>query len=44
MGLEYENLVKSGEAEDIGTANQNLIKDNIKALRTSFLAKIVAIN
>ena len=44
MGLEYENLVKSGEAEDIGTAIQNLINDNIKALRTSFLAKIVAIN
>lgn len=42
--MEYENLIKSGESSDLGTAIQNLINDNIKALKTSFLAKIVKIN
>lgn len=43
MSLEYENLVKSGESQDLGIAIQNLINDNIKALRTNFLAKVTNI-
>lgn len=41
---EYQNLVKSGESSDLGTAIQNLINDNLKFINTAFLAKIVRIN
>lgn len=41
---EYQNLVKSGESADLGTAIQNLINDNLRFINTAFLAKIVKIN
>ena len=41
---EYQNLVKSGESSDLGTAIQNLINDNLRFINTAFLAKIVKIN
>lgn len=41
---EYQNLVKSGESSDLGTAIQNLINDNLRFINTAFLAKIVRIN
>ena len=40
---EYQNLIKSGESSDLGTAIQNLINDNLRNIQTAFLAEIVAI-
>ncbi len=44
MGVEYENLIKPTETQDLGTAIQNLINDNIKSLNTAFLARVTKIN
>lgn len=41
---EYQNLIKSGENNDLGLAIQNLINDNLRFIRTTYLAKIVSIN
>ena len=41
---EYQNLIKSGESSDLGTAIQNLINDNLRNIQTAFLAEIVTIN
>lgn len=41
---EYNNLIKSGESSDLGTAIQNLINDNLRNIQTAFLAEIVTIN
>lgn len=41
---EYQNLIKSGENNDLGSAIQNLINDNLRFIRTTYLAKIVSIN
>ena len=43
MMKEYQNLIKSGESSDLGTAIQNLINDNLRNIQTAFLAEIVAI-
>ena len=40
---EYQNLIKSGESSDLGTAIQNLINDNLRNIQTAFLCEIVAI-
>ena len=40
---EYQNLIKSGQSADLGTAIQNLINDNLRNIQTAFLAEIVAI-
>ena len=40
---EYQNLIKSGESADLGTAIQNLINDNLRNIQTAFLCEIVAI-
>ena len=41
---EYQNLIKSGQSADLGTAIQNLINDNLRNIQTAFLAEIVTIN
>ncbi|QGK89662.1 baseplate assembly protein [Campylobacter phage DA10] len=41
---EYQNLINSGENNDLGLAIQNLINDNLRFIRTTYLAKIVSIN
>lgn len=41
---EYQNLIKSGENNDLGLAIQNLINDNLKFINTAFLCKIITIN
>lgn len=41
---EYQNIIKSGENNDLGLAIQNLINDNLRFIRTTYLAKIVSIN
>lgn len=41
---EYQNLIKSGESSDLGTAIQNLINDNLRNIQTAFLCEIVTIN
>ena len=40
---EYQNLIKSGQSADLGTAIQNLINDNLRNIQTAFLCEIVAI-
>lgn len=40
---EYQNLIKSGQSADLGTAIQNLINDNLRNIQTAFLAEIVSI-
>ena len=41
---EYQNLLDGGERNDLGLAIQNLINDNLKYIKTAYLAKITAIN
>lgn len=41
---EYQNIIKSGENNDLGLAIQNLINDNLRFIKTVYLAKIVSIN
>ena len=42
--MSYKPIDTSADENDLGLAIQNLIQENIKALNTCFLAKIVAIN
>lgn len=42
--MEYSNLINSGQDNDVGSAIQELIKDNLRALNTAFIAEIVAVN
>lgn len=39
----YNDLIQAGDSEDLGLCIQNLIQDNLKALNTCFIAKIVNI-
>ena len=41
---DYENLLQSGESQDIGSAIQQLISANITDTKTAFLATIQSIN
>ena len=38
---EYQNLVKSGESADLGTAIQNLINDNLRFINTALFQDFV---
>lgn len=39
----YNNLIKAGENSDLGLAIQNLINDNLRYIKTAYLAKIISI-
>lgn len=44
MADEYDNLIKSGEDDDLGSAIQNLINDNLRFIKSAFLCKITKID
>lgn len=39
-----ENIIKTSDTSDLGTAIQKLIEDNIRRLNTSFLARVVEVS
>lgn len=39
-----ENIIKTSDTNDLGTAIQKLIEDNIRRLNTSFLARVVEVS
>ncbi|EFS7927410.1 hypothetical protein HW053_001492 [Campylobacter jejuni] len=44
MEKEYQNLIQTGENTNLGFAIQNLINDNLRFIKTAYLAKIVSIS